>query len=257
MDSDLTDSYKGAVKSSMNSFKEKMNNLKCKLKEAEDRFSKCKEETLAARWKEHNAKLKMRAMSERISEIEEQIRKIESRITYHNDRRKEIAEKYRENGRVRNILEGSSIDIEQMMRELHDAQNHTIDVRRMNKGLQKVVAILEPKIESAERRAQKLQDRAFLLDQKIAVHRYLAEKRPEGLPVPDEETKAPLTEQEAKIISIREKIRGSILRRREAERKRCTLERKMEVMEQALENYRRRNLEFQVSKRELLSSNFY
>ena len=257
MASDLADSYKGSGRASIKSFQEKMNKIKRELKETEDRINMCKEETLAARWREHDAKLQMRAMSEKINETEEQIRKIEDRITYHNDRRKEIAEKYRENGRVKNALEGSSVDIEQMMRELHDAQQHTMEVKKMNKGLLKVVAILEPKIEKAEQRAQRASDRAFLINQKLAVHRYLSEKRPEGLPAPDEEMKAPQSEQEAKIMSIREKIKGAILRRREAERKRGALERKMEVMEQALENYKRRNLEFQVSKRELMSSNFY
>ena len=38
----------------------------------------------------------------------------------------------------------------------------------MNKGLLKVEAILEVKIEKAERRAQKASDRAFVLSQKIA-----------------------------------------------------------------------------------------
>lgn len=257
MASGPADSFKGALRSSMKSFQEKMNTLKAELRETEDKINKHKEETLAARWREHNAKLQMKAMSEKISEIEEQIRKTESRIDYQNGRRKEIAEKSRENGRVKNDLEGSSIDIEQKMRELQEAQKHTAEVRKMNKGLQKIVAILEPKIESAERREQKASDRAFLINQKLTVHRYLAEKRPEGLPEPDEEIKAPMSEQEAKIMSIREQIKGAVLRRRESERKRAALERKIEVTEQALGNYRRRILDFQVSKRELLSSNFY
>ena len=257
MASDLADSYKGAGRSSMKSFQEKMNKLKHQLKETEDTVNKYKEETLAARWREHDAKLKMKAMSERINETEEQIRKIEIRIAQQNNRRKEIAEKYRENGRVKEVWEGSNINIERMMHELHDAQQRTMEVKKMNKGLLKVVAVLEPKIENAERRAQKASDRAFFINQKLTVHRYLAEKRPEGLPQPDEEMKAPQSEQEAKIMSLREKIKGAILRKREAERKRCALQRKMDVMEQALENYKRRNLEFQVSKRELLSSNFY
>ena len=71
-----------------------------------------------------------------------------------------------------------------------------------------------------------------------------------------EEELVPQSDQEAKVISIQEKIRGAILRRREAEKKRCTLERKIQVMEKALDNFKRRNLEFQTSKRELLSSNF-
>lgn len=257
MASNSADSYKGVGKSSMKSFQEKMNKLKHQLKETEDRVNKCKEETLAARWREHDAKLKMRAMSESINETEEKIRKIEIRISEQNDRRKEIAEKSRENFRVKEVLEGSDINIEQMMRELHDAQQHTMEVKKMNKGLLKVAAILEPKIESAERRAQKASDRAFLINQKLTVHRYLAERRPEGLAEPDQEIKAPLSEQEAKIMSLREKIKSAILRRREAERRRCLLQRKMDVLEQALANYKRRNLEFQVSKRELLSSNFY
>jgi len=240
----------------MKSFQEKMNKLKRDLKEAENKVNGFKKETLAARWREHEAKLKMKEMSEKISDTEEQIRKIESRIAYQNGRRKEIAEKYRENGRVTNVLEGSAIDVEEMMRKLHDTQEHTMEVRRMNKGMQKVVAILEPKIEKAERREQKALDRVFLISQKLTVHRYLAAKRPEGLPSPEEDF-VPQSDQEARIVGLREKIKGAILRKREAEKKRYALERKMHVMEEALENYKRRNLQFQISKRELLSSNFY
>lgn len=256
MSSDVTDTLKGAAKFSIKSFQEKMNKLKRDLKETEDKTSMSKEETLAARWREHNAKHQMKAMSERISDIEEQTRKIESRIAYQNGRRKEIAEKYRENGRVTNVLEGSTVDIEEMMRKLHDTQQRTMEVRRMNKGMLQVVSLLEPKIEKAERREQKAIDRAFLISQKLTIHRYLAEKRPEGLPSPEEDF-VPHSEQEAKIIGIRDKIRGAILRKREAEKKRSGLEKKMHVMQEALDNYKRRNQQFQISKRELLSSNFY
>ena len=250
------DIQKGTARFTIKSFQEKMNKIKHDLKETEDRTNTYKKETLAARWKEHHAKLKMKEMSEKMTETEDQIRKIEGRIAYQNGRRKEIAEKFRENGRVTNVLEGSAINIEEMMRKLHATQQRTADLRRMNKGMQQVIAILEPKIEKAEKREQKAHDRAFLISQKLTVHRYLAEKRPEGLQSPEEDF-VPHSDQEAKIIGLREKIKGAILRRREAEKKRCALERKMQVMEEALENYRRRNLQFQVSKRELLSSNFY
>ena len=254
---DLVNSYTGVGKSTMSSFREKMSKLKQEVRETEEKTKKCKEETMAARWREHNAKVQMKAMSERMSEIEEQIRKVETRIDYQNARRKEVAEKSRENFRVRNDLEGSSINLKQMMRDLEEAQQHTLEVKKMNRGLQKVVAILESKIEKAERREQKALDRAFLTSQKLTVHRYLAEKRPEGLPLPDEEMKAPMSDQEAKIMNIRGKIKGAVLRRREFEKKKVALERKMEVMQQAMDNYKRRILDFQVSKRELLSSNFY
>lgn len=254
---DLVNSYTGVGKSTMSSFREKMSKLKQEVRETEEKTKKCKEETLAARWREHNAKGQMKAMCERMSEIEEQIRKVEIRIDYQNARRKEVAEKSRENFRVRNDLEGSSINLKQMMRDLEEAQQHTLEVKKMNRGLQKVVAILEPKIEKAERQEQKASDRAFLISQKLTVHRYLAEKRPEGLPLPDEEMTAPMSDQEAKIMNIRGKIKGAVLRRREFEKKKVALERKMEVMQQAMDNYKRRILDFQVSKRELLSSNFY
>lgn len=254
--SNIMDINKGTVRLSIKSFQEKMNKLKRDLKEAEDKVSTYKQETLAARWREHNAKLKMKEMSEKISEVEDQIRKIESRIAYQNGRRKEIAEKYRENGRVANVLEGSTINVEEMMRELHDTQRRTAEVRKMNKGMQQVTATLEPKIEKAERREQKAVDRAFLISQKLTIHRHLAQKRPEGLPSPEEDF-VPHSDQEAKIIGLKEKIKGAILRRREAEKKSRGLERKMQVMEEVLENYKRRNLQFQISKRELLSSNFY
>ena len=136
------DFHKGAVRSSIKSFQEKMNKLKRDLKETEDKVSTYKQETLAARWREHNAKLKMKEMSEKISEAEEQIRKIESRIAYQNGRRKEIAEKYRENGRVTNVLEGSTINVEEMMRNLHDTQKRTMEVRKMNKGMRQVMDVL-------------------------------------------------------------------------------------------------------------------
>ena len=257
MASYVQESYKEASKVSRKSFQEKMNKLKLGVKETEDKVKKYKEETLAVRRREQSAKLKMRAMSERMMETEEQIRRVEVRIAQQNSRRNEIAEKLRENGRVKEVWEGCKIDIEQKIQELHEAQQHTKEVQKMNKGLLKVQAILEVKIEKAERRAQKASDRAFVLSQKIAVHRYLAEKRPEGLPEPDEETKLPLSEQEAKVVNMREKIKSAILRQRDAERRKCTLEKKIDVIGQALENYKRRNLEFQISKRELLSSNFY
>ena len=250
------DIQKGTARFSMKSFQEKMNKLKRDLKETENKVSEYKKETLSARWREHDAKLKMRETSEKISDTEEQIRKIESRIAYQNGRRKEIAEKFRENGRVKNVLEGSAINVEELMRKLHDAQQHTMEIRKMNNGLKKVVAILEPKIEKAERREQKAVDRAFLISQKLTVHRYLAEKRPEGFSSPEEDL-IPQSDQETRIVDLREKIKAAILRRRQAEKKRYALERKMQVIEEALENYKRRNLQFQISKRELLSSNFY
>ncbi|XP_078383518.1 uncharacterized protein LOC144666037 [Oculina patagonica] len=250
------DIEKGTARFSIKSFQEKMNKLKRDLKETEEKVNTYKQETLAARWREHNAKHKMKEMSEKITEVEDQIKKIESKIAYQNGRRKEIAEKYRENGRVTNELEGSTINIEEMMRKLHDTQQRTIEVRRMNKGMKQVAEILEPKIEKAEKREQKAVDRAFLISQKLTVHRYLAAKRPEGLPAPEEDF-VPHSDQEAKVLALREKIKGAILRKREAERKRSGLERKMQVMEDALENYKRRNQQFQISKRELMSSNFY
>ena len=56
------------------------------------------------RRREQSAKLKMRAMSERMMETEEQIRRVEVRIAQQNSRRNEIAEKLRENGRVKRSL---------------------------------------------------------------------------------------------------------------------------------------------------------
>lgn len=256
MSSVVKDAYKGTARSSIKSFQEKMNKLKSDLKETENKINQYKQETLAARWREHDAKLKMKEMSEKISETEEKIRKIEGRIDYQNGRRKEIAERYRENGRVATVFEESTINVEEMMRKLHESQQRTMELRKMNKGMMQVISILEPKIENAERREQKALDRAFLISQKLSVHRYLAAKRPEGMSSPEEDV-VPQSEQEAKVISIREKIRGAVLRKREAEKKRYALERKMKVMEEALDNYKRRNLQFQISKRELLSSNFY
>lgn len=257
MPSDAYESYKEAGIASRKLFQEKMTKLKRELKETEEKLNKYKDETTAARWKEHNAKLKMRAMSEEMGEIEEKIRRIEDRIAQKNSRRKEIAEKYRENLRVKQVWEGFTSDIEQKMRELHEAQQHTMEVQRMNKGLSKVITVLEHKIEKAENRASKASDRAFVLRQKLAVHRHLTERRPERLAQPDEKTLAPMSEQEAKIMEMQKSLEDAVLRRREAEKKRCALQRKIDIMEQALQNYKRRNLEFQVSKRELLSSNFY
>lgn len=255
MSSVVNNGYKGTARNSIKSFQEKMIKLKSDLNETENKIKQHKQETLSARWREHEAKLQLKELSEKISEKEEKIRKIEDRIHYQNGRRKEIAEKYRENGRVANVLEESTINVEEMMRKLHESQQRVMELRKMNKGMSQVVAILEPKIEKAERREQKALNRAFLINQKLSVHRYLAAKRPEGMLSPEEEL-VPQSNQEAKVISIQEKIRGAILRRREAEKKRCTLERKIQVMEKALDNFKRRNLEFQISKRELLSSNF-
>lgn len=250
------DIQKGTARVTMKSFQEKMNKLKRDLKETEDKVNGFKKDTLAARWREHDAKLKMKEMSEKIFDTEEKISKTESRIAYLKGRRKEIAEKFRENGRAKNVLEESAIDVEELMRKLHNVQQHTMEVRKMNQGMQKVMAILEPKIEKAERREQKAVDRVFLISQKLTVHHYLADKRPEGFAAPEEDL-IPQSDQESRIVGLREKIKSAILRRREAERKRYALERKMQVIEEALENYKRRNLQFQVSKRELLSSNFY
>lgn len=247
---DAYESYKEAGIASRKLFQEKMTKLKRELKETEEKLNKYKDETTAARWKEHNAKLKMRAMSEEMGEIEEKIRRIEDRIAQKNSRRKEIAEKYRENLRVKQVWEGFTSDIEQKMRELHEAQQHTMEVQRMNKGLSKVITVLEHKIEKAENRASKASDRAFVLRQKLAVHRHLTERRPERLAQPDEKTLAPMSEQEAKIMEMQKSLKDAVLRRREAEKKRCALQRKIDIMEQALQNYKRRNLEFQVSKRD-------
>ena len=81
---DLMNSYTGVGKSTMSSFREKMSKLKQEVRETEERAKKCKEETLAARWREHNAKVQVKAMSDRMSEIKEQIRKVETRIDYPN-----------------------------------------------------------------------------------------------------------------------------------------------------------------------------
>lgn len=59
-----------------------MNKLKCELKEIEDKVSEFKKEILVVRWREYDVKFKMKEMFEKIFDIEEKIRKIESCIVY-------------------------------------------------------------------------------------------------------------------------------------------------------------------------------
>ena len=247
------DNYNNTFKLNIKSFKEKMNKLKRDIKETEDKISEFKQETLSARRREYVAKQKMKEIAENITDSEDKIRKIETRIAYQRSRSQEISEKYRENGRVTNTLESSDVDLEKTMRDLQETKQHTMEIRRMNKGLRKVIAAIEPKIEKAEQREEKAVNRSLFIRQKLAIHHYLATKTPEGFPLPEED----IHPQTHHVLKMRAKIKGNIMRAIEAEKKIIAFEEKIKVMTKALENYRRRNLEFQVTKRELLSSNFY
>lgn len=243
-------SHKLVVTASVQSFKERAAELQKELEECEERKAKCVEGIKHAKKRIYLAKQESSRLRLQIEEINEWINKTERKLEDSKSRLFQANRKTQDNLEVAKFLQKPQPNLEDLVQSIHQANQYAALMRSKKAAAAKKIEELDDKIERAERRYQKADDFIYTIQQKLAAHRHLMAN-------PEVSTNyKPMKQDEysQKVSAIKEKIRLAVVRVRQAEHQAAHLDKRLDVMENAMDNYDRRISEFNQSKREIMGS---
>lgn len=244
--------HKKVIKTGVESFREKAVVLQQELKECEEKRKQFLEDSKKAKVRYHKYKQEAPGIRLRIQEIDERMEKIERDLKINKEKIYQTNRRKQENVYMIEKLEMPMPDMGELAKEIQTASQYAALMRQKKAGVHSKIEILEDKIQRAERRREKAEDMSYTILQKLATHRHL-------LGNPEVTCNYKPMKQEAyisKMNNAREKIRIAGIRRRRAEDVAGNLEKRIEVMDKALDNYERRISDFNKSKREIMGSKF-
>lgn len=244
--------HKQVIKTGVESFRERAIVLQQELKECEEKRKRFLEDTKKAKVRYHKYKQEAPGIRLRMQEIDERMEKIERDLKINKEKIYQTHRREQENMNMMEKLKMPLPDMGELAKEIKTASQYAALMRQKKAGVQSKIEIMEDKIQRAERRREKAEDMSYTILQKLATHRHLlgnAEITCNYKPMNK-------GEYVNKVNDMREKIRIAGIRRRRAEDAAGSLEKRIEVMDRALDNYERRISDFYKSKREIMGSKF-
>lgn len=243
-------SHKLVVTASIQSFKERATEIQKELKECEERKEQYARGIKSAKKRIYLGRQEGSRVRLRIEEVTEKIDKAERQLENARDRLYKAQRKTQDNLEVAKFLQAPQPNLEELVNSIHQANQYAALMRSKKAAASKKIEELDDKIEKAERRFQKADDFIYTIKQKLATHRHLM-----GNPEVSMNYK-PMKQDEClvKVSALKEKLRLAVVRTRKAEQQTANLDKRLDVMENALDNYDRRISDFQQSKREIMGS---
>lgn len=243
-------SHKLVVTASVQSFKERAVELQKELEECEEKKAKCVEGIKHAKKRIYVAKQESSRLRLLIEDANEKIDKSERKLEDSKSRLYQANRKTQDNLESLKSLQRPQPNLEELAQSIHQANQYAALMRSKKAAAAKKIEELDEKIERAERRFQKADDFIYTIQQKLATHRHLM-----GNPEVSTNYK-PMKQEEytQKVSTLKEKLRLAVVRLRKAEHQAAHLDKRLDVMENALNNYDRRISEFNQSKREIMGS---
>ncbi|KXJ27649.1 tropomyosin [Exaiptasia diaphana] len=238
------------ITASVGAFRVRIAELQKELKECEEEREKFLQGIKAARKRTYLSKQSSSALRLRMEDVTVKIDRTERNLENAKDRLYRANRKTQDNIEVLKSLEKPQPDLEELAETIHKANKFAALMRSKKAGAAKKIEELEDKIQRAERRFQKADDFIYTIQQKMATHRRLMDN-----PVVSTNYK-PMKQDEyaEKVSALKEKIRLAAARTRKATNAAAHLDKRLEIMENAMDNYDRRISDFQQSKREIMGS---
>lgn len=238
------------VTASVEAFRERISEIQKELKECQAEREKFLHGIKAARKRAYFSKQKGSALRLKMEDATVKLDRVERNLENAKARLYSANRKTQDNIEVTKSLQTPQPDLDELVQTIHKANQFAALMRSKKAAAAKRIEELEDKIERAERRYQKADDFIYTIQQKMATHRHLMDN-----PVVSTNYK-PMKQDEyaEKVSALKEKIRLAAARTRKAENGAAHLDKRLELMENAIDNYDRRVRDFQQGKREIMGS---
>lgn len=239
------------ITASVESFRERIAVLQKELAECEEDHERFTKGIKEAKIRYVQARKTLKAKRLAIQDTIEKIDRIERNLDIAKHKLYKANRKLQENLETTRYLDQTSCpDLDELVQTIHKANKFAALMRGKKAQASQKVMELEEKIEKAERRYTKADDFIYTIKQKMSVHNRLMENPAVSM------NYKPMKEDEfaQKVSAIKEKIRLAAARTRLAENQKAHVEKRMEIIENALDNYDRRINDFHQGKREIMGS---
>ena len=131
--------------------------------------NKCQEEIKVAKQRENTAKEEQKRIRELLLDLQVDLERIESKTRRHTERRHSFSRRFEENISIKKELESKAkVDFSKYVEEIKEYNDKVPVLDRKMKEIRIQEDIVLGKIEKAERRVYKAEDKAAVLENKLS-----------------------------------------------------------------------------------------
>ena len=237
------------------SIREKASELKKEIIKNQAIETRCKEEIKEVLQREKIAKEEQKQIREKLLDLQEDLDRIESKIGRDAQRRHSLSRRFEENISIKKDLEKRALKVDFVMyaKQISDYKAKVPIWDTKVKELRRREEELLNKIERAERRKYRAEDKAAVLENKLE---FAQRAKAQGVRTNYFDSPQPKSDYDKAIDCLQQRVRDKCLHGVLMEKKAKVLEKKVDSLEETIDMIKFRIKDFYNSKREVLSSKY-